>query len=233
MWIGFSRRIGLVACLAGVASGCATPAHYTSRPNPSQSFAEKLAERRYVDLNQFAPWIRTDLQYRYSYNVTGRPIYPSNMPCLIRKDTAEKLVKAEEILRAQGYGLKVWDAWRPPEAHTALWNAYPDDNYIAPPSKGWSLHCYGKAVDVTLVDSWGNDVEMPTGFDNFTPNAAMEYKGGNFLIKRRLQWLRYAMSQAGFRETDSEWWHYYDPDLVVARPVYAKELGIQLPIPPN
>jgi D-alanyl-D-alanine dipeptidase len=114
-------------------------------------------------------------------------------------------------LEARGLGLKVWDAYRPPEAQAALWAVFPDPRYVAPPERG-SRHTRGAAVDVTLVDQVGGELEMPSAYDAMGESAGRGWLGGTALARRHVEWLTSAMTGAGFRGIDSEWWHYDDTD---------------------
>ncbi|MFT5466360.1 MAG: D-alanyl-D-alanine dipeptidase [Verrucomicrobiales bacterium] len=192
-----------------------------------EDFESRIARYGLVDLRKFAPSLVFDLRYAAADNVTGAPIYPRNMPCLLRRQTAKKLVRAQRELQAQGYGLKIWDAWRPARSHLALWDAAPNGGYVVPPSAGFSRHCLGTAVDVTLVDARGRELRLPTGFDNFTPAASSTYIGSSFAIRENLAALQTAMRNAGFSRIGSEWWHFSDPS--GGNVVFSYQLGIQLP----
>ena len=88
-----------------------------------------------------------------------------------------------------------------------MWEILPDKRYVANPKKG-SNHNRAIAVDVTLVDSSGREMDMPTGFDDFRPIAARDYKGLPEVKRKNREILRRAMEQSGFRSIATEWWHY-------------------------
>lgn len=154
--------------------------------------------------------IRVDLRYARPDNVVGVPIYPIHeaylLPC-----AALKLSRAQELLAVREVGLLVWDAYRPPSAQVALWNKMPDPRFVAPPERG-SRHTRGAAVDVTLVDAAGVEVEMPSGFDEFTDRAHRGWLGASAAARRHCDWLTDAMVAAGFVPISSEWWHFDDAD---------------------
>ena len=175
------------------------------------------------------PGVKIDLRYRSGGNAGGRPLYPANMPCLVNRSTAVRLAKAQKLMQSQGYGLKIWDAWRPVEAHQALWNAVKDPRYVVPPSDGLSLHCYGIAVDVTLVDSLGRELRMPSKYDEFSPAAKARYTGGDPEIRRNVEALQSAMRDAGFRSIPDEWWHFDNLNATNVRRVSAESVGLKLP----
>jgi D-alanyl-D-alanine dipeptidase len=171
-----------------------------------------IAEPKYdnlVDLKSVDPTIVVELRYATPHNLTGRALYPPEMPALVRPTTAERLVKAQRILRTQGYGLKIWDTYRPMAVQMELWQKTHNDDFVADPLEGdGSLHTWGVAVDVTLVDSDGNEVAMPTGFDEFTPAAKLHYDGDDPVIKSHIKILHAAMQQGGFYGERNEWWHF-------------------------
>lgn len=175
------------------------------------------------------PGVRIDLRYRTPANATGRPLYPPDMPCLLHPATVERLAEAQRLLSRRGYGLLILDAWRPPESHAALWNAVRDPRWVVPPSDGLSMHCYGLAVDVTLVDAAGRPQRMPSAFDEFSERARRDYRGPDEEIRRNVGLLHDAMKEAGFRSIPDEWWHFDIPGPTRATRVTAKQLGLRLP----
>lgn len=183
-----------------------------SRPLGKGSTLELAKERGLVDVRKFIPGIGIDLRYATADNVTGQPVYPARMPCLLRMETAEKLKQAQAILRAQGYGLRIWDAYRPPESQEALHKAGSSTGMFLSPNTGWSRHCGGIAVDLTLVNARGQEQRMPTGFDQDFAHASVNYTGNDPVVKQNLQILKAAMKQAGFIQLESEWWHFDDAE---------------------
>ena len=174
--------------------------------------AAAMAEPKYdnlVDIKSVDSTILIELRYATPRNITGRTLYPPDLPALVRPTTAARLAKAQEFLRTQGYGLKIWDAYRPMAAQMELWQRTHDGTFVADPLDGdGSLHTWGVAVDATLVDAKGRDVAMPTGFDEFSPAARLRYEGDDPAIKLHLKILQKAMRQAGFYGMRSEWWHF-------------------------
>ncbi|OYW73360.1 MAG: hypothetical protein B7Z37_21825 [Verrucomicrobia bacterium 12-59-8] len=196
-----------------ISSSCTHQEQRSSALVPSRS-VELAQKRSLVDVRTMIPDIEIDLRYGTADNVTGHPIYPSHMPCLLRHETAEKLKQAQAILRTQGYGLRIWDAYRPPEAQETLHKAGGSTGMFLSPNAGWSRHCGGIAVDLTLVDAQGREQRMPTGFDQDMAHASPNYRGGDPLVNQNLQVLKAAMKQAGFIQLESEWWHFDDADYV-------------------
>jgi D-alanyl-D-alanine dipeptidase len=162
-----------------------------------------------VDVQSVDPTIRVDLRYARADNITGHALYPPSTPALVRPETAVRLAKAQAYLRARHYGLKIWDAYRPLNAQMELWAKSHNGAYVADPEAGnGSLHTWGVAVDVTLVDAQGRDLPMPTKFDEFTPAARLHYEGNDPLILYNLKVLQGAMHHGGFYGLRTEWWHF-------------------------
>ncbi|MCE9611744.1 MAG: M15 family metallopeptidase [Chthoniobacter sp.] len=182
----------------------------------------KLGSRKdepMVDVAQVCPTIVIELRYATARNVTGKPIYPANARCLVRRSVAERLKKAQEELQTLKLRLKIWDAYRPAWAQQVLWDAIKNPEYVGEPSRGGSLHTFGAGVDVTLVDARGRELKMPTDFDDFTPAASTRYRGTDPVIATNLHTLQRAMSQAGFWVLRDEWWHFVSEDVKGFAPI--------------
>lgn len=177
------------------------------------------------------PRIQVDLRYTTVQNITGKPIYPAKMPCLLRASTTEKLKKAQALLHAQGYGLKIWDAWRPLEAHRRLYEHGAKTGMYLDPLRGWSRHCGGVSVDVTLVNRQGEEMRMPTYFDEDLHHAASSQTPSDPEIRQNLALLQGAMKAAGFAPLPGEWWHFDDLDFLYRSipAIRAKDIGLKLP----
>ena len=170
-------------------------------------------DSEFVDIKSVIPTIVIDLRYAGSNNVAHRPIYPPGTPALVRASVARRLAVAQEYLREKGYGLKIWDAYRPQAAQEKLWQTTHNRSFVADPKEGrGSMHIRGAAVDATLVDAEGRDVAMPTDFDSFTPAALLEYPGNDPTVRANLKLLQKAMAHGGFYGLRTEWWHFCAPD---------------------
>ena len=147
-----------------------------------------------------------DLRYASTNNVTNKKIYFSSC-CYIHKIAYEHLNIAIEISKKLGYKLKIFDAYRPVYVQKKLWDFYPDPNFIAPPKKG-SPHSRGVAIDLTLTYPDLSELDMGTGFDEFSRLS----HHGNLEIsdeayKNRMTLLG-IMTDAGWDFYRNEWWHY-------------------------
>ena len=168
-----------------------------------------ISQEELVDIKTVDPTILVELRYAGSKNMAGRPLYAPDMPALVRASVAQRLVKAQAYLRQSHYGLKIWDAYRPPDAQAQLWQLLQNSSFVANPADGrGSLHTWGVAVDATLVDDKGNELAMPTDFDAFTPAAGIYYKGNSPEVVLHLKILQAAMKRGGFYGLRTEWWHF-------------------------
>lgn len=178
-----------------------------SEPEPKP----EPAPEDFVPVADYVPGVRVELKYAGSDNFTGQVIYDFT-EAYLRYGTAQKLAAAQEALTAQGYSLLVWDAFRPAEAQFRLWEVCPDPVYVANPEKGFSSHSRGNTVDLTLVTPEGGAVEMPTDFDDFSPLADRDYSDVPETAAANARLLEEAMTAAGFRPYQGEWWHFTDTD---------------------
>jgi len=175
-----------------------------------EQIAAKAAKTDMVKLSAAVKDIEIELKYYTTDNITGRRVYESNV-AYIRKGTAEKLDKANKILMKQGYRLKVWDAYRPQWAQEILYKSAENKSVFADPKTG-SVHTRGAAVDVTLVDAEGNELDMPSGHDDMTKKAWRTYEEATPEQRKNALILENAMKEAGFIPLKTEWWHFDDSE---------------------
>lgn len=146
------------------------------------------------------------LAYATPANVTGKPVY-AHARAYLHEDAAAALSRAIDLAAPLGLRLKLFDAFRPTEAQWLLWNACPDPEFLADPRRG-SPHSRGVAVDLTLVDRDGVELEMGTGFDDFTPRAHHANTDVSPTAQRNRAILLGLMTAAGWDFYRNEWWHY-------------------------
>lgn len=158
-----------------------------------------------IDIQSVAPSIRVDLRYATPDNFFKKAVYGSNR-CYVLRPVTERLSKVQQELESLGLGLKIWDGYRPLSVQKKFWAIVPDERYVASPVKG-SRHNRGAAVDVTLVDREGREVEMPTKFDDFSEAAAADAPCSERAAENR-KLLRTTMEKHGFRVLPTEWWHF-------------------------
>lgn len=160
----------------------------------------------FVDIQKMNPTIVLDIRYATTNNFLHEAVYPEAR-CFLVKEAALKLNEVQKELQTIGLGLKIFDGYRPLSVQKKMWKIMPNPNYVANPKHG-SRHNRGSAVDVTLVDSTGKELEMPTPFDNFTVRAHHDYMKLPAKIRRNRWILRTVMEKHGFKPIRTEWWHY-------------------------
>jgi D-alanyl-D-alanine dipeptidase len=185
---------------------------------PSQSFATSSQslttsplpfDARLVDIRSVNTKIALDIRYATTNNFLKGKVYPVAR-CVLRGAAARRLSQVQDDLATSGLGLKVYDCYRPLSVQKQMWKIKPDPRYVANPATG-SRHNRGAAVDITLVDRNGKELEMPTGFDDFTEKAHRNYKGTTAQAKKNSKLLEDAMKKYGFIPLATEWWHFDAP----------------------
>jgi beta-N-acetylhexosaminidase/D-alanyl-D-alanine dipeptidase len=199
------------AAPAIAARGAAPAGEEVDRPDAASPDPDEL-----VDLADVDATISLDLRYATADNFTGVAVYPVAR-CRLRHAVAQRLAAVQAALRERGYGLKIWDCYRPFSVQKTFWRLVPDARYVAKPvTRGGkpvagSKHNRGAAVDLTLVDSRGTELEMPTAFDDFSPRAHRGWSGASEAARRNSGILEGAMRAEGFEPLSTEWWHFDGP----------------------
>jgi len=160
----------------------------------------------FVELKTINSNIVLDIRYATNNNFLNKPVYPSSR-CFTLRIVAQKLDSIQTELENKGLGLKIFDGYRPLSVQKMMWDILPDDKYVANPANG-SRHNRGAAVDVTLVDKTGLELEMPTDFDDFTEKASQDYMNLSDEVIKNRAILKTIMVRYGFIPIKSEWWHY-------------------------
>ena len=169
--------------------------------------------KKMTNLQELIPNIILDLRYATKNNFMGRRMYPKKINySFLRSPAAQALAHVQKELNTMGYGLKVFDAYRPYSVTEKFWELVHDDRYVADPKKG-SGHNRGIAVDLTIVElNTKHELKMPTGFDNFTDSAHHDFMNlPNDVLKNR-ELLKKTMEKYGFVAFATEWWHYSLPN---------------------
>lgn len=162
-----------------------------------------------VELTTLDSTIRLDIRYATPNNFLGRPVY-SQARAFLQRPAAEALLRAHRWLKTKGYGIVVFDGYRPWSVTKLFWEATPEGKkqFVADPSKG-SRHNRGCAVDLSLYDlRTGRTVQMPSEYDEMTERAYPDYRGGSRRARRLRDLLRRAMEREGFTVYEHEWWHF-------------------------
>src|SRR5713226_1345749 len=155
--------------------------------------------------------VELDIAYASARNLTGRPVY-ARAACYLHQEAESKLCRAIDLARPLGLRLRIFDAFRPAEAQWALWTARPDPAFLADPKRG-SPHSRGVAIDLTLLDEAGQELDMGTPFDAFTPLSNHASTAVSPAAQKNRLLLLGLMSAAGWDFYGNEWWHYqlFDP----------------------
>ena len=164
--------------------------------------------QKMISINSLIPNAVYDLRYATKNNFTGQQLYGKNVNAFLRISVIKALQNVQQELETKGYGLKIFDAYRPYSVTKKMWDLIHDERYVANPAKG-SGHNRGLAVDLTIVDlKTGNELNMGTGFDNFTDTAHHNFTNLSSAILQNRSLLRQTMEKYGFRALETEWWHY-------------------------
>lgn len=219
VWLG---RLILVVLLAhaaavhAVGNGPALPdAPITVAAQSRLTLPVDPAATRAADLVEVVtlePSIKLDVRYATARNFVGRPVYEQPR-VFLQRPAAEAVVRAHRALKAHGYGLLLFDGYRPWRVTKLFWDVTPPEKraFVADPAQG-SRHNRGCAIDLSLFDlATGREVEMPSAYDDMTARASPDYAGGTPEQRAHRDLLRTTMEAESFHVIDNEWWHFdYD-----------------------
>lgn len=165
--------------------------------------------KKMVELKTIMPNIQYDLRYATTNNFMHQQVYKNGSTTFLRLIVARALSRVQQELNEKNLSLKVWDAYRPFRVTEKMWELIKDDRYVADPKKG-SGHNRGIAVDLTIVDRiTGKELDMGTGFDNFTDTAHQNFKDLPSEILKNRALLKTVMEKNGFVAFETEWWHFF------------------------
>ena len=162
-----------------------------------------------VELVSLDPTLKLDIRYATANNFLGRPVY-RQARAFLQRPAAEAVARVNASLREQGYGLVIFDGYRPWAVTKAFWDATPKEKkqFVANPKEG-SKHNRGCAVDLSLFDlASGKEISMPSEYDEMSERAQISYSGGDEESRSMRDRLRKAMEAEGFEVYEPEWWHY-------------------------
>jgi D-alanyl-D-alanine dipeptidase len=194
--------MGMLVALFSCKSG-----YLDSKKSPVlQDISAEQDSLAFVNLQNYSNDFVYDMKYATPDNFLKESVYPCQ-ECFLRAKTIKALLDANKAFMAKGYRIKLYDCYRPKAIQKKMWKLVPDANFVANPKKG-SIHNKGGAVDITLVDSLGVELDMGTTFDFFGEQASHAYQNlpEQVLTNRKL--LKEIMVQHHFKSFDSEWWHY-------------------------
>jgi D-alanyl-D-alanine dipeptidase len=165
-----------------------------------------INDTAFVNLKDYSQDFVYDMKYATSDNFLKAKVYDC-AECFLRLKTAQALIEANKAFIKQGYKIKIFDCYRPLNIQKKMWKIVSNPEYVANPSKG-SIHNRGGAIDITLVDNNGKELEMGTPFDFFGKEASHNYADLSKEIMRNRLLLKRIMTESNFNSFDSEWWHY-------------------------
>jgi D-alanyl-D-alanine dipeptidase len=167
---------------------------------------ESIADSTFVNLKDYSADFVYDMKYATTDNFLKAQVYDC-AECFLRLKTVKALVKANSKFIQKGYRIKIFDCYRPLDIQKRMWKIVSNPEYVANPAKG-SIHNRGGAVDITIVDANGKELDMGTTFDFFGPEASHYYENLTDEVKQNRLLLKKIMKKSNFISFDSEWWHY-------------------------
>jgi len=160
-----------------------------------------------IEIKKAIPSIRLDIRYATNNNFMRQIMY-KQARAFARKPVVESLKKIQTALNKRGYGLKIFDGYRPYAITVEFYKKASDKNFVANPAKG-SKHNRGCAVDLTLINlKTGKELLMPTPYDSFSAAAAAKYENVSPEAKKNRDFLIAIMAKYHMNVLENEWWHY-------------------------
>lgn len=160
----------------------------------------------FVNLKEYNSDFVYDMKYATEDNFLKTKVYDCE-ECFLRLKTIKALIEANKKFIEKGYKIKIFDCYRPLDIQKKMWTIVSNPKYVANPAKG-SIHNRGGAIDITLVDNSGTELDMGTTFDFFGIEASHNYPNVSGTVKQNRILLKTLMTNSGFNSFDSEWWHY-------------------------
>ena len=165
-----------------------------------------INDTTFVNLKEYSQDFVYDMKYATPDNFLKAKVYDC-AECFLRLKTVSALVEVNKKFMEKGYKIKIFDCYRPLDIQKKMWKIVSNPEYVANPAKG-SIHNRGGAVDITLVDSNGKELDMGTSFDFFGIEASHNYTNLSQEVKQNRMLLKTTMVNSGFNSFESEWWHY-------------------------
>ncbi len=173
---------------------------------PTSALLKKVNDTTFVNLKDYSQDFVYDMKYATNDNFLKAKVYDC-AECYLRYKTVKALIKANDAFMKQGFKIKLFDCYRPLDIQKRMWKIVSNPKYVADPIKG-SIHNRGGAVDITLVDFAGKELDMGTSFDYFGKEASHDFTGFSTEISKNRKFLKKIMMAENFNSFDSEWWHY-------------------------
>jgi len=196
--ICFASSLMLVSCKSS---------YLDSKKSPVLlDITKETDDNAFINLKNYSNDFVFDMKYATTDNFLKEKVYPCD-ECFLKVKTVKSLLEANKAFLEKGYRIKLYDCYRPRDIQKMMWKIVPNANYVANPKKG-SIHNKGGAVDISLVDSLGKELNMGTKFDFFGEEASHNYQNFSEEILTNRKFLKEIMLQHNFKSFDSEWWHY-------------------------
>lgn len=160
----------------------------------------------WTDIGLIDSTITLDLKYATTDNFVQEKMYNCGR-CFLRPAVAKLIIAAHQQLQEKELGLKLFDCYRPKPIQKRLWKKVPNANYVTPPWKG-SMHNRGAAIDLTIVDKNGQELDMGTPYDFFEKAAHHTFSDHSLVISANQKLLKELMAAFDLRPIRTEWWHY-------------------------
>ena len=165
-----------------------------------------IDDTTFVNLKDFSSDFVYNMKYATEDNFLKSKVYDCEA-CYLRYKTVKALINANQKFLKKGYRIVLYDCYRPLSIQKKMFEIVANPKYVADPKKG-SIHNRGGAVDISLVDATGKELDMGTPFDFFGEEASHDYEQFSDEVKANRKLLRKIMTQNNFRIFESEWWHY-------------------------
>ena len=180
---------------------------YSQEKIPKQNEQHTIQDTTFVNLKDYSTDFLYDMRYATTSNFLKEKVYDC-AECYLRYKTVKKLIEANQKFMVLGFRIKLYDCYRPLDIQKKMWKIVSNPIYVADPSKG-SIHNRGGAVDITLVDKNGLELEMGTTFDYFGKEASHDYNDLPEKVLQNRKLLKEIMESCSFKAFQSEWWHYH------------------------
>jgi len=210
--------LALVAFLCFICSSCSTKKEEKKNQLTPKLITEKQAKSEidhsfdfdtteWFEITSDMKGITLDIRYASNNNFTKQQIYPCGR-CFFRPELGEKIKQlGKDVAMRYGMTLKIFDCYRPAPAQQKLWDIVPDARYVTPPSKG-SMHNRGLAIDVTLINKEGKELDMGTAYDFFGIEAHTDNFNHSDNVLKNRKILKELFNAHGLSGIRTEWWHF-------------------------
>jgi D-alanyl-D-alanine dipeptidase len=175
-------------------------------PYIEEKLGQTFSNQELINLKSVIPRVQIDLKYAEPDPLTGEVFYKFQ-DCFLLKEAALRLAEVQAELETRGLGLKIFDGFRPVAVQWRFWEVLPDERYVSDPRKG-GRHTRGTAVDLTLVAKDGQELLMPSAFDDLSEKAHRDYEGAPQEALQNRALLQKVMERHGFIGLPTEWWHF-------------------------